>query len=264
MALTPQDIAEKTIVPNPCGEAETNRNWDAVRNIITNIYETIQNGTGGGTRMAEVELIPDPEVCVKEDVEIVQASWRPLYVEDPANPMVRPTSVKNFRGLGVAEQQIGLRPKGYIVFDPNVESLDRWELVQVDHISVTILSNAEFIAGQGVHFTGVVATVIPCGPAEGEVGVDIETVTARAIYNLGVNNVNGCSLYSNEVEMEVFSTTLDPTDYVEFTFDNVNVITDVYQGTPYGNILGYYYKVYAPCVTLVGEDLLIYVDTCPP
>ncbi len=260
--LNPEDRPDQWIVPNPCGEAETNRNWDAVRRIVTNIYNNIQNGLAGGTLMAEVELVPDPVTCVKEDVEIVAASFRPLFVEDEANPMIRPPTVKNFRGLGVAEQQIGVRPKGYIVFDPNVESQDRWELVQIDHIQATILSDAEFQSGAGIHFTGVVATVIPCGPAEDDVGVDIPTVTARAIYNQGINNVNGCSVYSNEVELEVFSKTLDATDYVEYSFDNASVLTDVYQSTPYGNILGYYYRLYIPCAVLIGEDLLIYVDRC--
>jgi hypothetical protein len=155
-----------------------------------------------------------------------------------------------------------VNPWGYIAYDPNDASEQKWELIQMDHIHVTILSDAEFISGEGVHFTGLTATVIPCSPAQDDVGVDIETTTATAIYNLGINNVNGCSLYSNEVTLEVFSKSLDPTEYVEVTFGTVQVLTDVYQSVPYGNIIGYYYRLYVPCADLVGEDILIYVDRC--
>lgn len=255
---------EATIVPNPCGDTETNRNWDAVRKILNQIINNIYNGKAGGTLIAEVSLVPDPVECVKEDVTVAPGTFRPLFIEDPANPMIRPETVKNYRRLGVAESQVGVLPKAYIAFDPNDESLQKWEILNIDHISATILSDAEFTSGQGIHFTGVVATVIPCGPTEDDVGVDIETTTARALYAVGINGVNGCSLYSNEVELEVFSATNDPTEYVEFSFDSVQVLTDVYQATAYGNILGYYYRLYVPCATLVGEDLLIYVDRCLP
>jgi hypothetical protein len=249
------------IVPNPCG-AEVDRNWDAVRRIFNQIITNIYNSQAGGSLIAEVQLAADPVECVKPLVDVVEGTFRPLFVEDPENPMIRPTVVHNYRSLGVVQQQVGVNPKGYIVFDPNDASLQKWELWQLDHVPVTILSDAEFISGQGIHFTGMVATVIPCGPAEDDVGVDIETVTARAIYNLGLNGVGGCSLYSNEVELEVFSSTNDPTEYVEITFDTVQVLTDVYQSSAYGNIIGYYYRLYVPCVELVGEDILIYVDRC--
>jgi hypothetical protein len=261
MALDPLDRPDQGIVPNPCGEAETNRNWDAVRRIVSNIYNSILNGQAGGTLMAEVQLAPDPVTCVEENVDVVFGTFRPLFIEDPANPMIRPTTVKNYRGLGVYET-LGVKPKAYIAYDPNDTSEQVWEIIEIDHVPVTILSDAEFQTGQGIHFTGMLATVIPCGPAADDVGVDIATVTARAIYNQSITSASGCSVVSNEVEMEVFSKTLDATDYVEYTFDSLNVLTDAYQSTPYGNILGYYYLVYVPCATLVGEDLLIYVDRC--
>lgn len=240
-----------SIVPNPCGEAETNRNWDAVRRVITNIVNNINN-YGSGTRIAEVGLVDDVSACVPAVVSISAGSFRPLFLDDPANPMIVPETCLNYRMFAVANG-----PKAYIAYDPNE---NKWEIIEVDHALITAIVNAGKIPG-AVRFITNVFTAPQCG---GSGVIDLETTTARAIYNQGVNSSGGCTIYSNEVEMEVWSKTLDPTNYTEYTFDSLQVLTDVYQTTAYGNIMGYYYRVYAPCIQLVGEDLLIYVDTCPP
>ncbi len=237
------------IVPSPCGE-EVNRNWDAVREIINNI---VNNYYLRGSLIAEIALVPVGDECAGDPVATDPDTFRPLFQEDPANPMIRPTEVYNPRGLGILNSD-----KAYIVFDPNDPSMQRWEIMQVDHTEVDVLSDATFTAGLGINFEGVKIRAQTCEP----IAALIPTVTARAIRALELSGTGGCSIISNEIELEVLGATDDSTDYVEITFDSLQVLTDVYQDGAYGNIYGYYYQVYAPCINLVGPDLLIYVDTC--
>lgn len=241
------------VVPNPCGEAETNRNWDAVSNFFNNVVTTIINNLG--TRLAEIELTPDINSCQEAIVFTNPITFRPLYLDDPNNPTIPPEWVHNYRALGVAEFEVGVKPVGYIAFDPNEEE---WELIQVDHVPIDTLGRVTKVPG-GVAFDGDKITAPYCGANTAE----LETVLARAISALGLqNDGSSCILYSNEVELEVFAATSDPTNYVEVEFESVQVLTDLAQLGANGDIYGFYYSIYVPCSSAIGFELLIPVDTC--
>ena len=240
------------IVPNPCG-AEVNRNWDAVGDFFNNVVTYITNHLG--TKLAEIELLPALNDCQPAIVFTTPITFRPLYLDDPANPTIPPEWVRNYRGLGVASEEVGVKPVGYIAFDPNT---NEWELVQIDHVRVETLGEVVKVSG-GVNFIGNVITAPYCG----EHADSIATVQARALRALGLTDGGStCILHSNEVELEVFSSTADPADYEEIAFEAVQVLTDVYQAGAYGNIVGYYWRIFTPCSSLVGEEILIYVDRC--
>jgi hypothetical protein len=240
------------IVPSPCG-AEVDRNWDAVGDFFNNVVTYIVNNLG--TKLAEIELVPGLTDCQPEIVFTVPITFRPLYLDDPANPTIPPEWVWNYRGLGIAEFEAGVAVKGYIAWDANT---NEWELVQVDHVRIETLGSVEKVPG-AVEFIGNVITAPYCGAHEDS----IDTVLARALRALGLQDGGGtCILYSNEVELEVFDSTTDPADYEEISFEAVQVLTDVYQAGAFGNIVGYYWRIFTPCSSLVGEEILIYVDRC--
>lgn len=241
---------DMAIVPNPCDEAATNRNWDNVRRIMSQIVTVIQEGAG--TLMASCTLQDDPLQCVPDLVTI--GNFRPFCVQNPSSPVQVPTQVRNRLGIAVSGN-----PYALLARDPTQTAIeDQWEIVNVFNVSFTAVSAVTKSGAACTYDFGVFSA--PTCNANGSTTI-FTTTTARAIRELFPGCISG-NLLSNEVEVEVFSKTLDETDYIEFEWDTLLVLTDVYQSVPYGNIIGFYYRVYVPCVDLVGEDTLIFVDRC--
>lgn len=239
------------LIPHPCSQAATDRNWDAVREAINDIHNHLN--TLGGTRIAEVLLQPDPDECVKEIVYVSQ--FRPLFLDDPADPMPHPTDVDNRRGFGVAQNPgTGLNPKGYIAYDPNLE---RWELIEVDHVHTYVVTGAEKVEG-GLALTGSPFTIIPCFGETTTIST-IETVKTSMIRLLDKDD---CSIMSKSTEVEVFSSTPSD-DYVsEILFEEVvNLIGDIYQDGD-GNIVAYYTPIRPICSGVPFEEIVLYTDPC--
>lgn len=243
---------DMAIIPDPCDEAATNRNWDAVRRILVQVTNILNERAG--TLMASVTLIHDPNECTPAIVFVDGGTFTPFILADPVNPIIPPTDVDNPLNFAVYPDIPAL-----LAFNPNDNPpVGRWKIVNVYHETYQVLTDFAY-TGSALEWHFQVVNSPVCS----SVGTDdIPLETGRAIYQLDLSRTNGCSLTSQQMTIQGFATALDPATYEEAVFDSVQVLTDVYQSTPYGNILGYYYRLWVPCVDLVGEDLLIYVDRC--
>lgn len=237
------------IVPHPCSQAAENRNTDAIRRILKEHYTEIRKI---GTRLARAIVSREAtEDCDAQQVSI--GSFELMGEDDPDDPIEIPQLAHN-------EMTIALKDgvKVYMAYDPTNSTVSHWKIFQAQHSYMNVVTDVE---KSGSDCTITLRDI--SAPTCDTIGQSIvfSTVTQRLVYDQSISNDNGCSIVSSDATVEVFDTDVDPVTRIEYSFDNVNVLTDVYQ-VANGTITGYYYRIYAPCITLVGEDPLIYTTTC--
>jgi hypothetical protein len=263
---------------NPCTPGDISQ---AITNI-TNYAEA-----SGGTIKALCTLTNNGPDCGEPTLQV--SNFNPLVTAEQEAALVIPTEASNVKGVALA---VGTSRTGMISYHPQE---DVWYVDWIKHYIKEVLVPTPELSGSTLTFPVETYSVNSCEePGEVQVGFStetldvvtelaktasgiewvereievwsiggdtpglIETTTVSAIKNFFKLN---CTIYAQERELEVFSSTDDPNDYGMVTFDEeVSMLYNIYLDGDY--IWGDFLDITVPCTGNEYSLPLIEVTSC--
>jgi hypothetical protein len=264
---------------NPCTPGQVNQ-------TITNITNVLNEVNGNGTVMARCTLTSDGLTCAPGTLEV--SSFTPLVKDFAALGIATPTEAVQYLNIATFGAAVG-----YIVYNWDDE---QWEVLEIIRTLRNNLVDPPSLTDRTLSFPYETQSVNECD-ATGVRDVVFSTVTIAVVTELE-KTVNGiewndvevevwatgsstpgliptvirsglrdlykedCTVYMQEREFEVFSSTDDPAEYEAWIYtDELVALVDVFLAEDL-NIWGYFQTVKVPCLGELTQALLIETTQC--